>query len=181
MKFTLIVFALLVTLLPYEAVSKEPHSHYKITAVEKRFLDLVSTLPYTTTYEEVKKLVPELGPLKDYVGDDNTEAKLEIRFFNLPALVSFSFHKGVLVSCGAQIGEINRTQAVSIYTAARNYLRSRFGKGKEYEGYANDDPNPDYGGGCNWTANGIDFDASWKHHGKYQTGWGAQAAPKIKS
>jgi hypothetical protein len=177
MKLTLSILVLLATMLCHEVVGKNAHPHYEITAPEKRFLDLVTTLPYTTTYEEVKKLLPELGPIKE-LGYDNTEAHLEVRLFDLPASVSFSFHKGVLVSCGAGIGDLDRSQAVGIYAATRNYLRRKFGRGKEYQGYANDDPNPDYGCGSNWTQNGIDFGASWKRHGKYQVGWGAQAASK---
>jgi hypothetical protein len=177
MKFTLVALVLLATILPSEGSGKEAQRPYKITAPEKRFLDLISALPYTTTYEEVKKLFPELGPIKEH-GYDNTEAHLEVRLFDLPASVSFSFHKGILVSCGAGIGELDRAQAVGIYAAVRNYFRRKFGQGKEYEGYGNDDPNPDYACGSNWTANGIDFGASWKRHGKYQVGWGAQAAAK---
>lgn len=179
MKFPLITFALLATLLPYEAVSKEPASRYRVTAAEKRFLDLISTLSYATTYAELQETVPELGPLKDQ-GYDNSEAMFETRLFGLPASMHFSFHKRVLVSCGARVDELDRAQAVAVYTAARNYLRSRFSKGKEEAGYGNDDPNPDYGCFCSWTVNGIDFGASWKRHGKYQAGWGAQAASKVK-
>jgi hypothetical protein len=179
MKSTLIALALFATLLPYEAVSKKTESGIKVTSVEKRWLDLVSTLPYTTTYEELQKAVPGLGPLKDQ-GYDNSEAMFETNLFGLPASMHFSFHKRVLVSCGAAVQDLDRVQAVAIYTAARNYFRSKFGKGHEEEGYGNDDPNPDYGCFCNWTVNGIDFGTSWKHHGRYQAGWGAQAASKAK-
>ncbi|MEY2495141.1 MAG: hypothetical protein QOJ45_1633 [Verrucomicrobiota bacterium] len=180
MKFTLITLALFATLLPYEAVSKETESRFKVTPAEERFLDLVSTLPYTTTYEELQKVVPELGPLKDQ-GYDNSQAMFETRLFGLRASMHFSFHKRVLVSCGAAVEDLDRVQALAIYTAARNYLRSRFGKGKEEEGYSNDDPNPDYGCFCNWTVNDIVFGTSWKRHGRYRAGWGAQAAPKSKT
>ena len=176
-KIALVVLGLLATVLSHEAVGKDAPRPYTITAPEKRFLDLVSTLPYTTTSEELKKRFPELSPIKDH-GYDNTEAHLEVRLFDLPAAISFSFHKGILVSCGAQIAELDRAQAVGIYAAVRKYFRRHFGKGKEYEGYGNDDANPDYACGSNWTANGIDFGASWKRHGKYQVGWGAQAAQK---
>jgi hypothetical protein len=177
MKFTPIILVFLATLLPHAADAKEAGSRFKVTAPEKRFLDLVSTLPYTTTYDELQKLVPELGALKDQ-GYDNSEAMFETRLFGLPASLHFSFNKRVLVSCGVTIQNLGRAQAISVYRAARNYLRSKFGKGKEQEGYGDDDPNPDYGCFSNWTANGIDFGAEWKHHGKYQAGWGAQAAPK---
>jgi len=179
MKFRLIALVLFATLLPYEAVSKETGIPFRVTAAEKRFLDLVSTLPYTRTYEELQEVVPELGPLKDQ-GYDNSEAMFETRLFGLPASMHFSFHKKVLVSWGAAVEDLDRAQAVAIYTAARNYLRSKFGKGKEEEGYGNDDPNPDYGCFCNWTVNDIDFGTSWKRHGRYRAGWGAQAASKAK-
>jgi len=179
MKGKLITLAILAALLPYEAVSREPESRSKVTPAEKRFLDLVSTLPYTTTFEELQKVVPELGPLKDQ-GYDNSEATFETRLFGMPASMHFSFHKRVLVSCGAAVEDLDRAQPVAIYTAARDYFRRGFGRGEEHEGYSNDDPNPDYGCFCNWTANDIDFGTSWKHHGRYQAGWGAQAVPKAK-
>lgn len=173
----LLILGCLLAWLPVEAAAKERQSSVKIGDSEKRFLDLVSTLPYTTTYDELQKIVPELGPLKDQ-GYDNSEAMFETRLFGFPSSLHFSFNKRVLVSCGARIENLERAQAIAIYKAVRNYFRDKFGKGREHEGYGDDDPNADYSCFSNWTANGIDFGAGWKHHGKFQAGWGAQAAPK---
>lgn len=182
MRFLFVVFALLAALVPADAAPKKPAPGPKVAAEEKRFLDLVATLPYTTTYDELKKLVPEVGALKEYAGDDNTEAKLETRLFGLPATVSFSFHKGVLVSHGAHFtrpGGLSVAQATGIYTAARDYLRSRFGEGREHAGY-DEDPSPMYMWICSWKAKGSDFGMYRHRHGKsaYEAGWGAQAAAK---
>ncbi len=150
----------------------------KVGADERRLLDLVATLPYTTTYREVKTRFPKLGPMRETTTAGDCRAVLRVRVFELPAMLFFDFRKGVLASCGVSIPASGRAEAGAIYAAARDYLRGRFGEGREMESRAGAGGEGAHSRNCIWSVKGIDFGVHWSRGREYEAGWGAQAATR---
>ncbi len=150
----------------------------KVAAEERRLLDLVATLPYTTTYREAKARFPKLGPMREKTTAGDRRAVLRVRVFDLPATLFFDFRKGVLASCGVGIPAAGREEAEATYAAARDYLRGRFGEGREIESRAGAGVEGAHSRNCIWSVKGIDFGVHWSRGRGYEAGWGAQAAAR---
>jgi hypothetical protein len=158
----------------YPASSSDSET-VKVGAAEERFLSLLRTLSFGSTYADIKRVVPEVGGLRDLTGFGDYQAGLQAKLFGIPMSGEFNFHKETLVSHGFSAERLDKRTAMRIYRTVRDYLAGKAGKVSE------DKSGTDAGPGwqSNWSVNGIEFGVYWdKKYNGYSVGWGAQAKVK---
>ena len=145
----------------------------------KRVLDLLGALKYTDDYEKVKRLVPEVSPLKEDVGEEATEAKALAKVAGVTMEGEFNFSKGKLISHGFRTKEIDQAKAHALLGQAVKIMREQFGEPhtRVVTPDEHDGPRENIMIHMEWIREGARIGMSFNFTGKSWTvNWGAQAA-----
>lgn len=133
-------------------------------------------------YAAIKKLLPEVGDLKADVGEENTEAKVEVKIGDVPLKGEFNFANGKLVSHGCGCSEMTHEQGYDFLLKCVAALEALYGPSIRTVDLPND---PE--GDCP-AAPRINIQFTWKVDGEImglsmhytkkavEIGWGAQGA-----
>ncbi len=147
-------------------------------AVLRRVLSVLSTAAIGDNYEAVRELVPRLGPLRSYAGDENAQAVTQTKIGKFTLRGSFGFSKGRLVSHGFSTGPLTHPQAHDFLLRCVAILEELHGSSERRIELPNesDGPRDCLGMSFSWhkkqTVLGLDF------HSRREfatVSWGAQA------
>jgi hypothetical protein len=142
---------------------------------ETRFLSLISLLPFESTVDDVRSVVPELAELRDQ-GWGNTNSSFPVHLFGIEMTASFSFAQGKLVSHGVSQRALKKATALRIYRSVRRHLISQYGQTAESRGPLQD-AHRGFAWSSNWSVKGKLIGVYCeKIYDGYQVGWGAQSA-----
>jgi hypothetical protein len=151
----------------------------------KHFLSLLGSIRMGSSYEDVKKLVPEMGELHpESEGDrDNTEANVKTMIDGIPLQAEFNFGQGRMVSHGFSSPEsVPHEKAYQLMLKCIPILESLYGPSKRDISLPNDPEgdcpaNPRMYLEFHWVKNGNTFGFSLTDNGRDTTvGWGGQGA-----
>ena len=137
-------------------------------------LDLLTMLPIGSNYNTLQVHLPEIGPIKNAVGDGSTEAKIVISILGQQMRGEFNYHNNKLISHGFGARGLSKDIAQKLYNAVKLQMIRQHGKVDENSGPL-EDGHPGYSWSIGWEKPYISFGVYMeKIYDGYQVGWGGQ-------
>jgi hypothetical protein len=144
----------------------------------RRLLSIFSTVRIGDDYDAIKKLAPEIGPLHEDVGDDNTEALFTAKVDKIVLRGEFNFSKGRLVSHGSSTGELSHPQAHDFLLRCITILEELNGQSERSVELPSESDGPPgtIGVSFNWHKEGALLGLDFHYRRQFASvSWGAQA------